>query len=153
MQTNQLFAIVTVIAIIAPGLGINLGYSISVGKTVTHSLTETRPQIFTSIVIITTTVSYSAANSSVLEEIIVQPVETEISQNVACGPDLGTICSTASMVPCVDISTGTTIETSYVYNHSTYSTNPDMNGSITTASISVSSTRTNVITTEYCTHL
>ena len=38
-------------------------------------------------------------NSSVQEQVIVQPVEAEVSQNVQCGVNLGTVCSTESVVP------------------------------------------------------
>jgi len=92
-------------------------------------------------------------SSSVLKEIIVQPVEIEISQNVSCGANLGSVCSTEPTVGCVDVSYGTTTETSYVFNGSTFVAGPRLNSTAFTTTLPSSSEITEIITTEACTHL
>ena len=90
-------------------------------------------------------------NSSVQEQLIVQPVETSVSQNVQCGINLGTVCSTESVVPCVYVGYGTTTKTLYIHDGSTFSASPNISASTHTITTSIYSTSTD--TTEYCTHL
>ena len=153
MQTRQVIVLVIVVTIITLALGTVLGSSVTSRQTYNSATTQIQTVTTTVYYPTATSINYSSTNSSVLKEIIVQPVETEISQNVSCGANLGSVCSTEPTVGCVDVSYGTTTETSYIFNDSTSATSPTVNSTTFTTTLSVSSESTEIITTEACTHL